>query len=185
MCLPCPSPCSATLASAITGFCTNLVPIGVSLGVFLLACLVWICCRSNKKKSAEDQGQANITAFNDEGRYTDLKNLVPLDAAELIATAKRATGFDDFGDERWREPFEILVKALEEEAELNYFGRLMARNDMLNWLKALLGINAAFKQHPEIADEVNVATQQAENDPYPAIEDRFNDVLAETYPLEK
>jgi len=37
----------------------------------------------------------------------------------------------------------------------------------------------------EIADEVNVATQQAENDPYPAVEDRFNDVLAETYPLEK
>jgi hypothetical protein len=95
-----------------------------------------------------------LTTFNDEGRHTDLRSLVPLDAAELIATAKRATGFDDFGDERWREPFEIVVKALEEEAELNYFGRLMARNDMLNWLKALLGINAAFAQSPKIADEV-------------------------------
>jgi hypothetical protein len=57
-----------------------------------------------------------LATFNNEGRNTDLKSLVPLDAAELIATAKRATGFDDFGDERWREPFEILVKALEEEA---------------------------------------------------------------------
>jgi hypothetical protein len=94
-----------------------------------------------------------LATFNDEGRHMDIRNLVPLDPAELIETAKRATGFDDFGDERWREPFEILVKSLEEEAALNFFGRLMARSDMLNLLKALLGVRAAFKQHPEIADE--------------------------------
>jgi len=29
----------------------------------------------------------------------------------------------------------------------------MARNDVLNWLKALLGIHAAFKESPQIADE--------------------------------
>jgi hypothetical protein len=95
-----------------------------------------------------------LSTFNDEGRHMDIKNLVPLDPNELIETAKRATGFDDFGDERWREPFHILVKSLEEEAALNFFGRLMARNDVLNCLKALLGVHAAFKQHPEIADEV-------------------------------
>jgi hypothetical protein len=94
-----------------------------------------------------------LSTFNDEGRHMDIKNLVPLDPNELIETAKRATGFDDFGDERWREPFHILLKSLEEEAALNFFGRLMARNDVLNCLKALLGVNAAFKQHPEIADE--------------------------------
>ena len=37
----------------------------------------------------------------------------------------------------------------------------------------------------EIADEVNQAVHQAEVDPYPAIEDRFNDILAEKYPLQK
>jgi hypothetical protein len=95
-----------------------------------------------------------LRTFNDEGRHMDIPDLVPLDANELIETAKRATGFDDFGDVRWREPFEVLVKSLEEEAALNLFGRLMARNDVLNWLKALLGIQAAFKQNPEIADEV-------------------------------
>ncbi len=95
-----------------------------------------------------------LTTFNGEGRYMDIRNLVPLQPGELIETAKRATGFDDFGDERWREPFHILVKSLEEEAALNFFGRLMARNDVLNWLKALLGIQAAFNEHPEIADEV-------------------------------
>ena len=95
-----------------------------------------------------------LSTFNDEGRYMDIRNLVPLDPEELIETAKRATGFDDFGDERWREPFHILVKSLEEEAALNFFGRLMARSDVLNCLKALLGVHAAFKEHPEIAEEV-------------------------------
>jgi hypothetical protein len=94
-----------------------------------------------------------LIAFNDEGRHMDIANLVPLEPSELIATAKRATGFGDFGDDRWREPFQVLVKALDCEAGLNFFGRLMARNDVLNWLKALLGIQAAFNQWPEIADE--------------------------------
>jgi hypothetical protein len=94
-----------------------------------------------------------LRAFNEEGRHMDIRDLVPLRPGELIETAKRATGFDDFGDERWREPFEILVKSLEDEAALNFFGRLMARNDVLNWLKALLGIEAAFRRNPEIADQ--------------------------------
>jgi hypothetical protein len=95
-----------------------------------------------------------LAAFNDEGRHMDIRNLVPLHPDELIETAKRATGFDDFGDERWRAPFEILVKSLDEEAALNFFGRLMARSDVLNCLKALLGVHAAFRQNPEIANEV-------------------------------
>lgn len=90
----------------------------------------------------------------EEGRHMDISNLVPLDPEELIRTAKISTGFDDFGDDRWREPFEILVKSLEEEADLHFFGRLMTRNDLLNFLRALLGVQAAFNRHPEIADEV-------------------------------
>lgn len=37
----------------------------------------------------------------------------------------------------------------------------------------------------EVAEAVNQAVQQAEADPYPALEDRFNDILAERYPLQK
>jgi pyruvate dehydrogenase E1 component alpha subunit len=37
----------------------------------------------------------------------------------------------------------------------------------------------------EIAQIVDEATRQADADPFPALEDRFNDVLAEKYPLEK
>jgi pyruvate dehydrogenase E1 component alpha subunit len=37
----------------------------------------------------------------------------------------------------------------------------------------------------EVADEINAATEQADADPFPALEDRFNDALAEKYPLQK
>ena len=95
-----------------------------------------------------------LQRFNAEGRGMDIGNLVPLDADELIATAQRVTGFTDFGGDEWREPFEVLLKSIEEEAELHFFGRLMTRSDILIWLQALLGVQAAFNEHPEIAAEV-------------------------------
>ena len=36
----------------------------------------------------------------------------------------------------------------------------------------------------EVADEINQATSQADADPMPELEARFEDVLAETYPFE-
>lgn len=95
-----------------------------------------------------------LQRINDEGRHMDITSLVPLDSRELLATAQSNTGFSDFGSDEWREPFEIFVRALNEEAELHLFGRLLARSDILRWLEARLGIEAAYKAHPEIEDEV-------------------------------
>lgn len=94
-----------------------------------------------------------LRQFNAEAEHMDIRNLVPLDPDELIATARRTTGFSDFGGDEWREPFEVLLRAIENEAELHFFGRLMTRSDILIWLQALLGVQAAFNEHPEIADE--------------------------------
>jgi hypothetical protein len=95
-----------------------------------------------------------LQRFNDEARGMDINSLVPLDPTEMIETAKRNTGFDDFGADDWREPYAVFVKALNEEAGLHPFGRLLARQDVLIWLEALLGVQAAFNQHPEIDDEI-------------------------------
>lgn len=95
-----------------------------------------------------------LQTFNDEAAGMNLETLIPLDADELIETAKAETGFDDFGSDEWRKPYDILIKSINEEAELHAFGRIMTRNETLIWLKALLGIQAAFNEHPEIADEV-------------------------------
>lgn len=43
-----------------------------------------------------------LSRFNEEGRHTDLRSLVLLEADELVATACRTTGLSDFGDDRWQ-----------------------------------------------------------------------------------
>ncbi|MBM68928.1 MAG: sulfotransferase family protein [Haliea sp.] len=90
----------------------------------------------------------------DEGQHMDIRSLVPLRAEELMDTARRNTGFADFGSDDWLEGFHVFLQALEEEADLHLLGRLMTRSDILRWLEARLGIEAAYAQHPEIEDEV-------------------------------
>lgn len=95
-----------------------------------------------------------LARVNEEGCGMDIASLVPLRSKELIETAMANTGLSDFGGDDWREPFEILVDSLEKEAELNLFGRLMTRSDLLIWLQERLQIEEAYRLHPEIDDEV-------------------------------
>ena len=67
-----------------------------------------------------------LARVNEEGRGMDIASVVPLRPRELIETAIANTGLTDFGDDDWREPFEILVESIEKEAELHLFGRLPA-----------------------------------------------------------
>ncbi len=94
-----------------------------------------------------------LATFLEETRYWDAKGVVPLDAAGLIETAKQETGLSDFGADDWREPFEILMRAIEDEAELTFFGRLWTRQDMLQFLKNRLLIEETYRQHPEFEDQ--------------------------------
>jgi hypothetical protein len=94
-----------------------------------------------------------LSTVNTEGSYFDLPAVVPLDEGSLIDHARRTTGLDDFGDDRWREPFSVLVKALESEAQLTLMGRLMARSDIILWLSTRLKVTATLAQYPQILDE--------------------------------
>ncbi len=89
-----------------------------------------------------------LSAMNREGSYLDLPAVVPLDEESLLQHARRATGLDDFGDDLWREPFAVLVKSLEEEAQLTLMGRLMARSDIILWLSTRLQVTDTLKKYP-------------------------------------
>ena len=95
-----------------------------------------------------------VTRLNEEGQVLDARGIVPLDEASLLKTAMENTGLDDFGDDLWREPFRILLSALEEEAELNLMGRLFTRSDLLIHLEGRLEVIDWYKKHPEVEDEV-------------------------------
>jgi hypothetical protein len=78
--------------------------------------------------------------------------MVGLDPDELIATARSATGLDDFGDPGWEEPFRRLVTALDEEARLTVVGRLLSRHDVLRHLCTRLLLVEALRDDPSIAE---------------------------------
>ena len=98
-----------------------------------------------------------VRRINDEGRMWQalglLHQMVPLDRDSLIDAARSSTGLDDFGDDDWEEPFSVLIRAFEEEAELNLMGRLCTRSEMINLLQTRLKIVDLVKRHPEILDE--------------------------------
>ena len=95
-----------------------------------------------------------VAQVNAEGEVLDLRSVVPLRPEELIATAMANTGLSNFGDDDWREPFEIYVRSLDAEAELHLMGRIMTRTDLLMLLEARLQIEDLYARHPEIDDEV-------------------------------
>jgi hypothetical protein len=98
-----------------------------------------------------------VARMNEEGSYLDLKEVIPIESRSLLDSAMRNTGLSDFGADDWREPFEILVRALDTEAQLNLMGRLMTRSDLLMFLEGHLWIEHWYRKHPEIDDEQIVA----------------------------
>ncbi|MDH4168958.1 MAG: sulfotransferase [Acidimicrobiia bacterium] len=75
-------------------------------------------------------------------------DLIPLDGAELIDRACGSTELDDFGGDSWRPHFDLLVNALQNEAQLHTAGRLIARSELLRSLRNRLLITE-FLHHGE------------------------------------
>jgi hypothetical protein len=98
-----------------------------------------------------------VTELNAFGRHLGSPAaLVSLDEASLIDTAVTATGLDDFGDDRWREPLGVFLRSLEEQADLHLLGRILARNEIVRALVNRLDVRATLVQNPEIlAEHVN------------------------------
>ena len=76
--------------------------------------------------------------------------LTSLDEQSLLAAARRRTGLDDFGGEGFLAPLRILLKAADEEAELNSFGRIMVRTSVWLLLCNRLRVQEQLRRHPEI-----------------------------------
>jgi len=76
----------------------------------------------------------------------------PFDEAALLASARRKTGLDDFGDPAFREPLRVLLASLA-EAPLNAVGTLVLRSTIRRSLVQRLRAEDCFARHPEIARE--------------------------------
>lgn len=79
--------------------------------------------------------------------------LVPLDPEAALADAAAATGLDDFGEPRFRQGLDLLMRSVDEEAHATLLGRLMLRGEVARALEARLRVEALWREHPEIGRE--------------------------------
>lgn len=75
---------------------------------------------------------------------------IDLSGEALIAEARKETGLERFGDESFLPAMRTLLDAVEKEANLNPFGRFVARTRTLRSLNNRLWANACFEAHPDI-----------------------------------
>jgi pyruvate dehydrogenase E1 component alpha subunit len=76
---------------------------------------------------------------------------------------------------RLRDPIRLYAKHLHERGSINDELYEALKVELPDWSGPMLS---------EVAEEVEQAIQQAEADPNPPLEDRFNDALAEEYPYQ-
>lgn len=81
-----------------------------------------------------------------------------LDVAELLEAARAKAGLDDFGDDWFVEPLEVLVTSLRDEARLSELGLQLTRHRLMALLVDRLRLRDLQARHPEVRDvDVNVA----------------------------
>lgn len=80
------------------------------------------------------------------------RRIVSLDEESLFAAARKRTGLDDFGEERFLTPLRIFLRSADEEANLSTFGRVATRGMVVQLLSNRLLVEDQIRKHPEILD---------------------------------
>jgi Sulfotransferase family len=86
----------------------------------------------------------------------DPNRVVGLDADELLAVAREATGLFDLGEAEWpgwTEAYRTGVTAIDAEARLHLLGRVLTRGEVLKVLETWLRLQREWSSRPTIAAE--------------------------------
>ncbi len=75
----------------------------------------------------------------------------------LIAAARERTGLEDLGPDTYREGLEVFVRSVDNDADLNEMGQLVAAGQIVGSLSTRLQIEDWYRRHPEIDDQQIVA----------------------------
>ena len=90
------------------------------------------------------------------GAAGDPRRVVGLDAGELLATARDATGLDDVGEAEWpgwTETYERHLTSIDNESELHLLGRVATRAEVLRILQTWLRLQEHWQRVPAVRDE--------------------------------
>ncbi len=78
---------------------------------------------------------------------------IDLRAEALLAQAMEKTGLSNFGDDAFKQGLTVLTQSLIEEAELNFVGTVIARDEILSALETRLRVFDMIDRHPEILQQ--------------------------------
>ncbi len=78
---------------------------------------------------------------------------ITLDTKDLLLTAVRQTGLEEFGDPPCEEALRVLTDSCDSEASLNLFGRIAARQHILDLLRTRLKLQSLWRRTPEIQEQ--------------------------------
>jgi len=81
------------------------------------------------------------------------RDIVSLDAAELLAIARATTQLDDLGERDWpgwTETYERMLASIDAESQLHLLGRLLTRSEVLRVLQTWLRLNHEWAATPAI-----------------------------------
>lgn len=77
--------------------------------------------------------------------------LLSLEPEDLVASARRATGLDDFGDDGWQEALEVVARDAARRP-ITHLARAFIRETYGKGLRQRLALQDHLRRHPEIAD---------------------------------
>src|SRR5436305_5534562 len=94
-----------------------------------------------------------VRLFNGFGALLEKARIrsTPIIAADLIGTAKRRCGLDDFGEGEFFEALSRLLDSCRDEARLNLIGKIALKVDVLEALCARLKMERDRQLHPNIS----------------------------------
>jgi hypothetical protein len=75
---------------------------------------------------------------------------IPFEPEAVLAAASEQTGLDDFGDDAFREPLDVLCTAIPKEAGLSATGRVTAGMSLVSMMVNRLRLEDLIRRHPEI-----------------------------------
>jgi hypothetical protein len=79
--------------------------------------------------------------------------VVPLDANEMLATARESTGLHELGDDDWMETYKRRIQSIDAESQLHLLGRLLCRAETIRILQTRLRLMHAWAETPAILEE--------------------------------
>ena len=96
--------------------------------------------------------QLPVRLFNGFGALLEKTRIPPtrLFATDLIETAKRRSGLDDFGEGAFFEALSRLLESSQDEARLNLIGKIALKTDVLETLCARLQMERDRRLYPDI-----------------------------------